>query len=171
MADYVIPRHEWPIFYRQSADKQYAIKVLADVTLLPRKAIEDALIADGCAVKRRKPYKPPNYNFDTATAMAMYEARKTDTEIADALKVHKTTVWNWRISKGLPVNSERKPATRIDEYEALRLYELGFNDIEIGQQIGVSPPSICRWRKRRGLKTNYEYEKGETSGRASASGD
>lgn len=160
MADYVIPRDEWAIFYRQSAYKQYAIKVLCDVTLLPRKAIETALIADGCEVKKRNPPKPPNYQFDTDAAMAMHQQGKTDKEISAALNVHQTTISSWRHGKGLKPNLVKRPPTiRIDHHEALRLYELGLNDSDIGRRSDLSQPTICRWRRMNGLISNHVREK------------
>lgn len=172
MDDYVIPRDEWPIFYRQSADKRYAIKVLCDVTLLPRQDIVRALIAGGCAVKSRKPPKPPNYKFDTAAAMEMHKQGKTDVEIAAALNVHRTTISAWRSKNGLKPNIAKRPPTiRIDEQEAMRLYNLGLGDAQIANQLGLSPPTICRWRRMRCLLSNHVKAKEARNGRASAGGD
>jgi len=168
MADYVIPRHEWPIFYRQSADKQYAIRVLADVTLLPRKAIEDALIADGCAVKRRKQYKPDG-RLDTDKALELYQQGMTDPQIAQRVGVDKTTVWRWRINNRLPCNDYARKGPDYSETE--RLYRQGLSDGEIAKAVNKSTGAIWKWRQRRGLPPNYKSGEVTSNGRASASGD
>ena len=167
MADYVIPRDEWAVFYRQSANKRTAIEVLRDVTLLPRKEIEDALIAVGCEVKKRKA-TPHENRFDRERALQLYRQGKSDKEIAQEVRVHHTTVYLWRRSSGLPFNGARKPPTRIDEKETMRLYMAGLMDYEIAEKIKSSAPTVCRWRKRNGLPSNYD-QKVVRSGRAAAS--
>lgn len=168
MADYVIPRDEWAIFYRQSADKQYAIKVLCDVTLLPRKSIEDALVADGCDVKRRKQYKPDG-RFDPAKAMELYTQGMTDPAIATQLGVDKTTIWRWRINNRLPCNDYARKGPDYSETE--RLYQQGLSDGEIAKAVNKTTGAIWKWRQRRGLPPNYKSGEVISNGRASAGSD
>lgn len=86
----------------------------------------------------------------------------TDAEIAYADGVAPTTVANWRVRRGLPLNRSKRtspvPRSQIQaECDAARmaLYEQGLSDADIAERCGTSPQVIMRWRRYRKLRTNH----------------
>ena len=90
--------------------------------------------------------------LDTALALQLYHAGKTDREIADAVGVERRLVTNWRIRHGWPVNTDgRGSRNRVDYDELRRLYEMGLTSTEIMKQMRVSYGSLRNWLARNGL--------------------
>lgn len=46
-------------------------------------------------------------SWDTETARAMYDAGKSDPEIAKALGISRNTVYHWRFVQNLPSNTRK----------------------------------------------------------------
>ena len=48
-------------------------------------------------------------SWDTETARAMYDAGKSDREIAEALGISRNTVYHWQFVQNLPSNTRKRP--------------------------------------------------------------
>jgi hypothetical protein len=101
-----------------------------------------------------------------AKALALYEAKSPDAEIARELGVSRPTVRRWRRESGLPRLFGRgeggwrngRLACYVvvgeEESRALALYRAGASDGAIGEKLGRDRTTIMDWRRRRGLPSN-----------------
>lgn len=126
--------------YRQAADKNGIIAVLADLTCSSKAEMRRFLGVE-------KPRRKTPIELDREKAMEYYEAGMSDEEIAQRLGVVKCTVCHWRLSTGLACNADSEKAR-------MELYEQGLNDQEIGDALRLSSEAIWHWRKRLGLPSN-----------------
>lgn len=81
----------------------------------------------------------------------LYDKGLTDSEIAEELKIGKSTVYNWRILEDLPSNYKRKS---VNSSKLLELYEMGLTDSEIAEKLGKSQSCIQKRRTDLGLIPN-----------------
>lgn len=58
-------------------------------------------------------------SWDTATARAMYDAGKSDREIAEALGINRNAVYHWRFVQKLPSNTRKPKAVPKPESEPM----------------------------------------------------
>lgn len=75
-----------------------------------------------------------------------------DELIANAVGVDRTTIRDWRKSRGLPSNHLTRLSSQLAERSFL--YERGIGDALIARHQGVNPSSIRKWRYRRCLRSN-----------------
>lgn len=96
--------------------------------------------------------------IDPQRAMELWQAGKSDREIAEALGCSYRGVQSWRMRHRLPANSDRQIGRGITaEYE--RLYGQGLSDKEIAVQLGVSRQNVQSWRFRTGRSCHREAER------------
>lgn len=80
---------------------------------------------------------------------------KTDSEIALAVDLSRSTVCSWRRRNGLDLNpGQRGNPIRWDQRVAMDLYKAGASDSQIGRAVGVNSGSIFSWRRKNGLPAN-----------------
>ena len=80
---------------------------------------------------------------------------KTDSEIALAVDLSRSTVCSWRRRNGLDLNpAQRGNPIRWDQKVAMDLYKAGATDSQIGRAVGVNSGAIFSWRRKHGLPAN-----------------
>lgn len=80
---------------------------------------------------------------------------KTDSEIAFAVDISRSTVCSWRRRNGLDLNpGQRGNPIRWDQEKAMDLYKAGASDSQIGRAVGVNSGAIFSWRRKHGLPAN-----------------
>lgn len=57
-------------------------------------------------------------SWDTEAARAMYDAGKSDREIAETLGIHRNTVYHWRFVQNLPSNTRKAERPKEAEPKA-----------------------------------------------------
>lgn len=115
--------------YRNAANRDTQVKVLAELNICPKKVIISILTDAGVyevpkPSTRPKKRKPPIDPSDipkidcrghrqrtneekTAMFKPLYDKGLSDTEIADLCHVAKTTVWKWRDINHFPANKHQ----------------------------------------------------------------
>lgn len=89
--------------------------------------------------------------------MSLYREGKSDYQIAAAQGVLRTSIRVWRISRGLPANTDKRGQLTAEEDARRRAcYDAGMSDLAIAQAEGVGGTSIEKWRTRRGLPANTQ---------------
>lgn len=146
--------------YRDAADKKNMIGVLAELTLSTKDEIIAFLGVTYVPSARRKSrvYSP----LDVERARKLYDKRLNDREMAQELRVSKSTVQRWRGINNLPpntpstakVNKGTPGKAEAAHDRCMELYQKGLQDAEIGAALRMSKNTIFKWRKRNDLPPN-----------------
>ena len=94
---------------------------------------------DGLVVKR---------NIIAKKAKPLYESGMNDAEIARALGVAPSSVWNWRYRNHLPSNQTSGSGKNVDYGKVQILYDQGCTDMEIAEAVGCSKHTVGIWRRK-----------------------
>lgn len=89
------------------------------------------------------------HHFDPEAARRLWEAKKTDKQIAKEIGCSFLTVAVWRRNHGLAPN-------RLHDYRPL--YEQGLTDGEIAAAVGVRIEAVSGWRQYHKLPPNRSKE-------------
>ncbi|WP_267395275.1 MULTISPECIES: helix-turn-helix domain-containing protein [unclassified Sphingomonas] len=87
----------------------------------------------------------------------LYDQGLGDSEIARLQGCDKSSVREWRLRKGLPVNFSRTQTRKVTAKQyALRraMYDAGCTDPVIAKAVGITDVNVCLWRRREGLPPN-----------------
>lgn len=110
------------------------------------------------ATKHPKPTRPRGKQWDKVKARALYDAGRTDRDIAEACGVSQPAICNWRNALGLPPNTPPKPPRpprTFDTSRARALYDEGRTDIFIAMACDVCVGTISNWRHQEGLPSKH----------------
>lgn len=91
---------------------------------------------------------------------SLYDAGKTDAEIARALGIKRNTVTVWRRYRKLPSNH---PAYGPHAKARIGLYRLGWSDQRIATEQGITRGCVKLWRARNDLAPNFRPGERENS--------
>lgn len=97
--------------------------------------------------------------------MELWEAGRTDLEIAEIMGIERKTVVGWRRAHNLPPNTPPKPKpkpvakptkqprrTGLQDFpERMALYQQGMSDAQIAEAVGATRKAIANWRAKRNL--------------------
>lgn len=87
--------------------------------------------------------------------MKLYEAGKTDSQIAKAMGLTEQSLVNkWRRRYKLPSHEKLKGPIKFDRDEAMQLYQDGLSDIQISDRLNVTRSTILYWRKKHNMPPN-----------------
>lgn len=81
----------------------------------------------------------------------LYLAAESDYRIAAIFSRNRTTIRDWRYSRGLPTHRPRLDLTVLVTEAFRLLYEQGLSDSEIGRRLSRSRSTVRDWRHREGL--------------------
>jgi len=144
-------------FYRDSKDKNKAVKYLRDMTVYRKNEILKILESGGYDVSMFEYDKEDEEvertytrNFDEAKALELYNKGTYDGVIATECKVTRATVVMWRKDNNLI----SKYALKKEDAKSkiLDLYYKGLNDRQISEEVGLSTNTIRVFRNNHGLK-------------------
>ena len=141
--------------YRDSADKDLQVRILADLNLCSRKMIEEI------TGHKKTAYKKPSWevvkDLPNERLMELYKAGLTDNKIADetGLTIHKVGAWRWYYN----LEANRHRYSKFSGHEARELYDNGYSDAEMAEKLEISASSVLKWRLRNGLKVNKHVKK------------
>lgn len=103
--------------------------------------------------------KPPRqHTLDTERAQALYDAGRTDRDIAEACGISPSAIGRWRNRLRLPPNTPPKPPRpprTFDTSRARALYDEGRTDIFIAMACDVCVGTISNWRHQEGLPSKH----------------
>jgi len=107
-----------------------------------------------------------NIPVDPAEATALWNAGKTDTEIAAIMKLPRIVVSKYLRAHGMKPQRSVSPAFQIDMERAMKMIEEGATDVQIGEELGVPTHQVMLWRHdhdidnvkvRRGTLSRVDY--------------
>lgn len=110
------------------------------------------------ATKHPKPTRPRGKQWDKVKARALYDAGRTDRDIAEACGVSQPAICNWRNAQKLPPHTPPKPPRpprTFDTSRARALYDEGRTDIFIAMACDVCVGTISNWRHQEGLPSKH----------------
>lgn len=129
MSDAEIASH-----YRQAADKQKDLKILAELNACGITEIKAALSRENISEQNQRP------KLDAIVAKKLYDQGRKDSDIAAALNVSRQAISNWRRRNHLPSNQRKKESQKLDVHfqEIARNYDIAKRILALIPQ-GASP--------------------------------
>lgn len=82
--------------------------------------------------------------------LELYQAGKTDTEIAKGLNVTDGAIFYWRKKLGLKSKFDYTKISKIDKVKFEDLFNMGFSDYKIAKELNMSPEGIYNYRMKHG---------------------
>ena len=144
--------------YRQAADKDEQLYILAQLNDISIKEVVDILVDSGYDVNM----KEEHLLYDQI--MELWKKQLTDQKIGEAIGKSGNFVAKWRYNRGVEswykVNIKRKPKpSKNSGRMSMRgnykeLHDEGMTPVEIAEALGVTKFTVYRWMKEDGLIPN-----------------